>query len=392
MGLYKLLFLEYNTLLTFLEERQMSTKKKNIPISTHKKRPLIYGLSQVLEPYLKSLESLKYPSLKERLEIYRLDKNCSQTQMIEEMGSALNTSTDNIRKWLSGAGRQIPREYVEDILRLYDLFSEPTRLERVIYTKLFTTYGSIHSTASKDEKKPNKKLSNAEKEERRKIITDAVTQYNIEQEPIIWDEIMEDENYRSAILEIFKELTLVKKYILDTYFEEHNRIPPIAWNFVKEYASLNDQGRKLIFDYMKRNFSMIEKQQVALSEEEEKSLFLLKKMTKIDVCNLNEFIKTADRDSLTKSLTESFSKKLSNLKISEPIYLEDIELYSEIEADEWEIILYFIQLGTLYNPFDENELSPVQQRAFDLIDILHEDFKLGLNIDELSPTGQYQKF
>ena len=143
---------------------------------------------------------------------------------------------------------------------------------------------------------------------------------------------------------------------------------------------------------MKRNFSMIEKQQVALSEEEEKSLFLLKKMTKIDVCNLNEFIKTADRDSLTKSLTESFSKKLSNLKIPEPIYLEDIELYSEIEADEWEIILYFIQLGTLYNPFDENELSPVQQRAFDLIDILHEDFKLGLNIDELSPTGQYQKF
>lgn len=138
----------------------MSTKKKNIQINTYKKRPLIYGLSQVLKLYL---ESFKSPSLKERLEIYRLDMNCSQTQMIEEMSFALNTSTDNVKKWLSGSGRQIPREYVEDILRLYDLPPNPTLYERIIYANLFTTYGSIHSTVSKDEKKPNKKLSNDEK-------------------------------------------------------------------------------------------------------------------------------------------------------------------------------------------------------------------------------------
>ena len=366
----------------------MSTKKKNIQINTYKKGPLIYGLGQVLESTLKDFKHLKFPSLKERLEIYRLAKNYSQTQMIEEMSSALNTSTDNVKKWLSGSGRQIPREYIEDILRLYDLPPNPTIRERIIYTELDKTYKSIHSTASNDEKKPNKKLSNDEKEKRRKTITDAVTPYNIEQASIIEDEIAEEYTYISFILDDFKELPPLKKYILCTYFEVHNRIPQLAWEFVKEYASLNDQGRKIIYDYMERNFSTIEKQQIAFSQEEEKSLLLFKKMTSVNYYNMEEKLKTVKLN----SLTDSFSKQLLNLKRPALAYLEDMELYSEIEADEWEIIFYFIQLGTQYNPLDETEFSPLQQKAFDLIDILHDDLKLGLNIDELSSTGQYKKF
>ena len=111
-------------------------------------------------------------------------------------------------------------------------------------------------------------------------------------------------------------------------------------------------------------------------------------MTSVNYYNLEEKLKTIKLD----SLTDSFSKQLLNLKRPALAYLEDMELYSEIEADEWEIIFYFIQLGIQYNPLDETEFSPIQQRAFELIDILHDDFKLGLNIDELSPAGQYKKF
>lgn len=360
----------------------MSIKKKNIQISTNKKKPLRYGLGQVLELRFKS------PSLKERLEIYRLDKNYSQTQMIDEMSSALNTSTDNIKKWLSGSSRQIPQEYVEDILKLYNLPSNPTYHERVIYTELLTTYGSIHSIVSKDQKKPNKKLSNTEKEERRKTAADSVTQYDIEQEQASYDDAIRWDNYIPVIFENFTELSPLKKYILCTFFEVYNRIPQMAWEFAKEYSCLNDQGQTLIFDYMKRKFSIIEKQRVTFSQEEKMSLSLFKKMAKFDFYNLKEFPKNTDID----SITDSFSKKLLDLNIPAPAYLEDMVLYSEIETDEWEIILYFIQLGTRYNPCDTTELSPVQQKAFELINILYNEFELGFNIDELSPTGQSEEF
>lgn len=43
-----------------------------------------------------------------------------------------------------------------------------------------------------------------------------------------------------------------KQLVLLENFDVHNRIPWIAWEFVKEYACLNQLGRELFNKYAKK--------------------------------------------------------------------------------------------------------------------------------------------
>lgn len=306
-------------------------------------------------------------TLNKWLQICKLREGKSLAKIIEEISAKCNVSEFTAKNWFYDQAKRIPKCYKKTILKSCNFPKEPTEADLALCSKL----EEINATKQKG------RISNQKKQ---RILDNAKNEYEMKKREEVFDEVFDEvvkeEMYRSAILDDFTKLPLIKKFILATDFEIHNKIPLLAWEFIKEYSSLNQKRRNIMLISVKEDAQNI--RQTIFSPEEEQNLLLFQEMSKRKFSDLQKRAETVDED----YLATLFAKKLSDLTIPAPLYRDDLDLYSDIEPDEWEILVYFIQSGVMYRPFDWQDLSKKQQDFFNNIDLI-ERFSMGLDEKEV---------
>ena len=321
-----------------------------------------------------SFRTMTYSELEipfhKRLKIQMLMNNESSSYLMELLKNEhCDFYSDSAKeKWFSGK-RIFPEEVREILLKHYNLTPQISTAEKRLYIGLINEFNTLIS------KPQGGKLSTCEKKRRQTVANEILCECNSSDEMSFYREEMERNYYIDEITKKFVELPMKKQLVLLENFDVHNRIPWIAWEFVKEYACLNQLGRELFNKYAKKTIVNMGHSPNEFFQSQKESLELFKKMSQIQNTTFENDILSMNGALLIQKLLE----KMDTVTFDERTYLENMELYSEIKSDEWGIIAFFVEVGETFDPVDESFLSYIQKKADSVIDLLLDDFDSGNN-------------
>ena len=295
-----------------------------------------------------------------RIQLHALIKDISLTQL-KDMLAKHHYTKDASTKWLLDINT-IPDEVKHLLLEYFKLEDELTLEERNLYFRAYDKYDKLLS-------KTRGSLSKDEKKKRKAYIEKCKTDFEVKRAEISRScEEQEESYYLEEIKEKFALLSKKEKYMLVNYFHVYVATPFESFNFAIKYAKLNTVGKWMLGRAMRK--LICEKGEAILRTEE---ISTMEEMLKVDMDSLHSVIENSDEN----ALETLFYEKLNHTNFNEKLFFKNMEIYPQIEANEWKIINAFVKLGEFYDP--EIQTFSYSQKKIDyFVEMLSEDFCLDI--------------